>query len=257
MSHTANVDASNVPGANTTPLVCLSIVSHGHGPMVELLLEDLRALRWPRESFDLLLTINTPEDTHFVDRFADLPLKLIRNQRPLGFGANHNAAFKHSSAPYFAVVNPDVRLPELNLSAWLAPMKADRVAACAPLARDSQGALQDNARHFPILPSLMRRVLTGKREPGYALKATPQIIDWAAGYFLLFKRVAFAQVSGFDERYFMYLEDVDIAARLKQQGWQVVWDCSVSVIHNAQRASHRQWRHVAWHLRSMARYLSR
>ena len=243
--------------ANQSPRVTLSIVSHGHGPMVVNLLSDLQALQWPRDAFEVLLTLNTPEDAGVFSPFQNtLPLHIITNPEAKGFGANHNAAFQRSRGAAFAVVNPDVRLPRLDLDAWLTPLGQNRVAACAPLAHDSEGHLQDNARRFPTLWSLARRVLTGVREPSYDHQAGPQIIDWAAGYFLLLNREAFEQVGGFDEAYFMYMEDVDLARRLKQKGWKVLWDTSTHIIHDSQRASHRQWRHLGWHVVGVLRYFA-
>jgi N-acetylglucosaminyl-diphospho-decaprenol L-rhamnosyltransferase len=244
--------------ANQSPRVTLSIVSHGHGPMVVNLLNDLQALQWPRDAFEVLLTLNIREDSSVFSPFQNtLPLHIVTNPEAKGFGANHNAAFQRSRGAAFAVVNPDVRLPHLNLDAWLAPLGPNQVAACAPLAHDSAGALQDNARRFPTLLALARRVITGIREPGYDHRAGPQIIDWAAGYFLLLSREAFEQVGGFDEAYFMYMEDVDLARRLRQKGWNVLWDTSSHIIHDSQRASHRQWRHLRWHVRGAVRYLLR
>jgi N-acetylglucosaminyl-diphospho-decaprenol L-rhamnosyltransferase len=237
------------------PRVTLSIVSHGHGAMVVNLLRDIQALQWPQDAYEVLLTLNTPEDSRPFSTFqTTLPLHITTNAQAKGFGANHNAAFLRSQGAAFAVVNPDVRLPRLDLDAWLAPLGQNKVAACAPLAYDSQGQLQDNARRFPTLWSLARRVLTGVREPSYDHQTGPQIIDWAAGYFLLLSREAFEQVRGFDKAYFMYMEDVDLARRLRQKGWKVLWDTTTHVIHDSQRASHRQWRHLGWHLRGVAKY---
>ncbi len=241
--------------AEHKPRVTLSIVSHGHGPMVVNLLSDLQSLRWPQDAYEVLLTLNIPEDSQVFSSFLNtLPLQVIHNTEAKGFGANHNAAFRSSRGATFAVVNPDVRLPHLDLSTWLAPLGQDKVAATAPLAHDSQDQLQDNARRFPTLWSLARRVLTGVRQPSYDPQAGSQIIDWAAGYFLLLRREAFEQVGGFDEAYFMYMEDVDLARRLSRHGWTVRWDTSTTVIHDSQRASHRQWRHLAWHIRGAMRY---
>lgn len=223
--------------------------------MVVDLLGDIQALNWPQDAYEVLLTLNTPEDSRLFSPFqTKLPLHIITNTAAKGFGANHNAAFQHSRGDTFAVVNPDVRLPRLDLNDWLAPLQQNSVAACAPLAYDSQGQLQDNARRFPSLWSLARRVLTGVRQPSYDPLLGPQTVDWAAGYLLLLRRDAFEQVGGFDEAYYMYMEDVDLARRLKRKGWTVLWDTQIRIIHDSQRASHRQWRHLRWHLQGAVRY---
>jgi GT2 family glycosyltransferase len=74
---------------------------------------------------------------------------------------------------------------------------------------------------------------------------------------MLFRSEAFADVGGFDERFFLYYEDVDICARLWNAGWKVVLQPSVSVVHDARRSSHRDLRYASLHARSMMLYFSK
>ena len=62
-----------------------------------------------------------------------------------------------------------------------------------------------------------------------------------------------AEVGGFDERYHMYCEDVDLCLRLRGGGWRLARADAAVVEHAARRGSHRQWRHLGWHLRSLWR----
>ena len=64
---------------------------------------------------------------------------------------------------------------------------------------------------------------------------------------------AWRELGGFDTRYFMYGEDVDFCLRLQLAGWRLARAGGASVIHAAQRVSHRSGRHLAWHLRSLLR----
>jgi hypothetical protein len=79
--------------------------------------------------------------------------------------------------------------------------------------------------------------------------------DWLAGMFLLLRGDIFQKVKGFDEKFFLYYEDVDLCWRLRRDGFQVVQDRSISVVHDARRESRRNLRFARWHLASMARYL--
>jgi N-acetylglucosaminyl-diphospho-decaprenol L-rhamnosyltransferase len=74
--------------------------------------------------------------------------------------------------------------------------------------------------------------------------------------FMLFRRDAFERVRGFDERYFLYYEDVDICRRLGAAAFRVVATPRAQAIHEAQRASRRNPRYMYWHARSMLRYLT-
>jgi len=240
------------------PLVSLSVVSHGQGPLVTTLLQNL--LSGLDVPFEVILTLNLPEDEGFIERFVEpfkkFPLHIIRNSVPRGFGANHNAAFRHTSCPYFVVVNPDIQIGELRLGPLLENLRdKQRVAACGPAVHSTAGQLEDNARRFPSVARLMRRVVLRRRGRDYQWTDAPIDVDWLAGMFVVFQRPAFQAVGGFDERYFLYFEDADICRRLTQAGWRVQLDPRTSVIHNAQRASHKSLRHFRWHLRSAIRFL--
>lgn len=236
-----------------SPRVTLSIVSHGQGDLIRHLLGDLRQLNLP--GISIILTLNIPEDDAWLAAADGLPVHIIRNDRPLGFGANHNQAFACSTDDLFCVVNPDIRLPDDGLARLPLYFADQRVAACAPLVVGSNGEVQDSARRFPNPLRLARRVVLRQREADYAPDAAADV-DWVAGMLVLFRRAAFAQVGGFDEGYFMYLEDADICRRLRRAGWKTIYQPSVTVVHDARRDSHRSLRHLRWHMRSMIRFLT-
>jgi len=68
---------------------------------------------------------------------------------------------------------------------------------------------------------------------------------------MLFRSTAYAQVGGFDERYFMYGEDFDICARMQLAGWKLQVGENLLARHEAQRASHADTRHLYWHVSSL------
>ena len=71
---------------------------------------------------------------------------------------------------------------------------------------------------------------------------------------MLFRSEDFARLKGFDERFFLYYEDVDICIRVWQLSLRVAACPRVSVVHHARRDSRRSLRHLRWHLESMGRY---
>lgn len=232
----------------------LSIVSHRSGALVAQLLHDLRSYM-PSES-EIILTFNVQEDDSFLCDFTDLPIRVIRNTTQQGFGENHNHAFKVSSGRFFVVLNPDIRLIESPFSTLLEVAMQPGIGVCAPLVVSPQNTIEDSARRFPTLTRLLRRRLFGQLTSDYVPNNEKPIpVDWIAGMFLVFRRETFAEIRGFDTRYFMYFEDVDICRRCWRRGYQVVWVPKARVIHNAQRASHRSAQHLRWHLRSALRFL--
>jgi N-acetylglucosaminyl-diphospho-decaprenol L-rhamnosyltransferase len=248
---------SNSPSADSAPQVSLSVVSHGHGGMISKLLSDFEAISGV--SFEVIITINVPE-SGFGAVTHPFPVRVIENASPKGFGANHNAAFEVAKGRYYAAVNPDIRAQNLNLECMLQLFQGNSVGAVGPAVRSSRGLYEDSARRFPTTFSLLRKACLGVRELDYQLPldaGEPFDVDWLAGMFVVFRREAFAAVRGFDERFFMYYEDVDICRRLRMRGWSIMLQPAAVVIHDAQRASHRRLRHMRWHAVSALRYLLR
>ncbi|MFO1233107.1 MAG: hypothetical protein U1E57_08030 [Paenacidovorax caeni] len=92
------------------PLV-ISMVSHGHAPLVQPFLEALARLSAATVS-RVVLTHNLPEDDPREPPGGwPFTLQIRRNARPIGFGANHNRALADASEPFVCVLNPDVALP--------------------------------------------------------------------------------------------------------------------------------------------------
>lgn len=249
---------NNLPSAVTSlKNITLSIVSHGHGIHIYRLLCDLEVLAQRSGSITVHLTLNIPESLPDIGLFPNLHLVFKVNSTPAGFGENHNTAFAESGTEYFAVVNPDIRIKSLDFLELLQPFSSQYVAAVAPLVLSDRGSIEDSFRRFPTLKRFFSRVLLRQRYPDYMLQQTPFFVDWVAGMFIVFRSEVFENIGGFDDhRFFMYLEDADICRRIQMNGFHVVVNPNVSVIHNAQRASRRNLRHMWWHLKGALRFLT-
>jgi len=231
--------------------VTISIVSHAHGSMVEALMQDLADCP---EVGRVILTVNVPEREFQLPPTLTERTVILRNETPKGFGANHNAAFRHCDTPFFCVLNPDVRLQGNPFPALLVSLGGG-IALCAPVVLSPCGEVEDSARYFPTFRNLFAKLMgwgDGRYQP--VSSDRPLEPDWLAGMFMVFSSHAYAALGGFDEGYFLYYEDVDICARLWRSGRSLQVCQRVSVIHAAQRASRRNLRHTWWHLVSMTRY---
>ena len=236
------------------PELSLSVVSHGQGELVRNLLRDIA--KGIDVTYEIILTLNIPEDESFIREWPTLPLSVIRNASIKGFGSNHNAAFTRARGKCFAIVNPDIRAQSFSLRPLLDILTVSDVGACGPAVYSSDMSQEDSARHFPTLSTFFKRKFFHARGLDYVGHETAIQVDWLAGMFIIFDRDAFSKVGGFDERYFMYLEDTDICRRLGLAGWRVVLQPSSKVIHDAQRFSRRSVKHLFWHLRSAFLFLT-
>lgn len=227
-------------------LVTLSVVSHGQRALVSALFADLARLNPPGVA-KLILTINRPEA--LPDGIDALPfqVEIVRNDRARGFGANHNRAFERCATPWFAVLNPDLQL----VGDFLAPAMRSPGASdglLAPRILEEGGEEADAVRRL-MTPWQFAKRLLGWRKPEDLARA-----DWYAGMCLLVRSQAFAAVGGFDERYYLYLEDADLCLRLQLAGWRIRQIEQAEVVHPAQRDSHRSFRHLRWHVASLLKH---
>lgn len=236
--------------------ISLSIVSHGQADLVTGLLNDLERLIGKDLISEIILTLNIPEEIDLKNK--DLPISIIRNASPKGFGANHNSAFKHAKGDFFCVLNPDIRLRENPFIKLVENIKKLKLGMIAPAIVDANGQLEDSVRKFPTVIRLLKRLVLGKHDLHQFSKTDKAFYpDWVAGMFMLFDKDAFHAVKGFDEHYFLYYEDVDICVRLWQKELPIAVLPQTQVIHHAQRQSHKQLKYLHWHIVSMLRFFTK
>ena len=227
-------------------MICLSVVSHGQREVSLALLRDLERLK-PPSIRRIVYTANIDEAALPDLALGDIELEVIRNDAPKGFGANHNAAFRRCRERFFCVLNPDIRFTQDPFPALLSPFDtAPELGLVAPRMTDPDGRLQNTARTLYSPAEMIRQKL---RPADAGARA-----DWLAGMFLLVRSEAYSAIDGFDERYFLYIEDVDFCSRLALAGWSLRQVPEVVVIHDARKQSHRSLRYTRWHLAGMLRY---
>jgi hypothetical protein len=232
-------------------MIAVSIISHGHGAMLSPLVEKL--LQFP-EVEKILVTLNIPE---LVNLPANDRIQVIQNSFPKGFGANHNQAFSFCNSQFFCVLNPDISFDE-NPFPQLLQAASDDVGLVAPIVKNLDGGIEDSVRRFLSPLSILRRRLFGYQDGySYAQGDANFYPEWVGGMCMLFKSLAYSGVGGFDEAYFMYVEDVDICTRLWRAGYKVLVCPSAVVFHDARRASRKNLQHLRWHISGLLRYFFR
>ncbi len=232
--------------------VTLSVVSHGQWHLVANLLQDLASV--DIDDLEVLLTLNVPEAHHFNCVDYPFPVRLIQNLVPKGFGANHNQAFGHASGQYFCVINPDIRLSSNPFPGLLACFSDSSFGVVAPVVRGVDGGFEDSARRFPSPLKILCKVFGKCQGSDYRVADIPIFPDWVGGMCMIFSSQVFRKIGGFDQRYFLYYEDVDLCGRLMLSGYKSVVCPQAAVVHHAQRSSHRELKYLRWHLASMLRF---
>ena len=235
------------------PMITISIVSHLQGDLLRALLGDLdRCCKtYPLE---VILTLNLPEVLPFDQNGFSFPIIVHENQNRKGFSANHNQAFTYASGQFFCILNPDIRLESDPFQVLHPCLKDTSIGIAAPLVIGENGKMEDSARHFPTPFKILCKAFGGCKGGDYVVKDELVFPDWLGGMFMLFRREVYAELGGFNERYFLYYEDVDLCARLRLSGYEVALCPAAKVVHHAHRSSHRSLRYFCWHLTSMMRF---
>jgi len=193
----------------------------------------------------------------------------IFNDANLGFGAAHNVAIaaipKYSH--FHLILNPDIRFDLDVIRHLVAVMESNAgIGALMPRINFPDGSLQRLCKLLPTPINLIFRrfipikSIQNKINTTYELYDLPQdkLIDvpMISGCFLLVRTDLLKNLRGFDERYFMYLEDVDLIRRIGDVA-KVTYDPRVSVTHDYAKGSYRNLKLLGYHLTSAIRYFNR
>ncbi len=228
-------------------MICISVVSHGQSELAAGFLQSLACLR-PDLVRQVIYTSNIPEPSQPPTDLGPIKLTRVRNAVPRGYGHNHNAAFARCDQPFYCVVNPDILMPSDPFPALLRCLSDPTIGLVAPLVTTPTLTVENTARSLYTPRELIRQKLRPENRGASA--------DWLAGMFMMFRSDVFRSIAGFDERYFLYIEDVDICSRLRLAGWHLRQCADASVIHDARKQSHQSMAFTRWHIAGMLRYWS-
>lgn len=186
-----------------------------------------------------------------------------------GAAANRGVASLDERYGWVVVANPDLEWGPGSLDALLeAGRRHPRAGSLGPLIREPSGAVYPSARETPSLVAGAGHAALGPVWPGNPWSVayrragedlTERGAGWLSGSCLLLRRTAFDSVDGFDARYFMYFEDVDLGERLGLAGWRNVYVPSAEVVHVGGVSTGKpevSARMLAEHHRSAYRYLA-
>jgi N-acetylglucosaminyl-diphospho-decaprenol L-rhamnosyltransferase len=245
------------------------VVNFESGP---LLLECVRSLLADDSAGapEIVVVDNGSSDGSVAMLLAAVPaVTVVDAGGNLGYAAAANRGIAASSAPSVAVGNPDLVVVPGTAAALLARLDGEPdLAAVGPALFNPDGTQYPSARahasnidavgHALLGRVLPRNRFTRRYRQLDAAWDRPRDVDWVSGAFLFLRRSALDSVGGWDERYFMYMEDLDLCWRLRRIGWRVAYEPGGQVTHvqGASTAAH-PYRMIAEHHRSVYRFAAR
>lgn len=183
-----------------------------------------------------------------------------------GFGAGHNKVLPFLDSKYHVVINPDILLKSDTISELAFFADTDNtIGLLSPQIRFEDGRIQMLGKKNPTVRYLGAHWFHKGDEPGktmidYCMLDKPQDkpfpITNATGCFMFFRTSVFKELGGFDERFFMYLEDCDIARRVSEK-YKVLFYPMADVTHLWERESKRNKKLLLIHIKSILTYFAK
>jgi asparagine synthase (glutamine-hydrolysing) len=204
-------------------------------------------------SHEVIVVDNASGDGSAEMITADFPgVRLLRNPENAGFAVANNQAMKVARGAWFLLLNSDTELIDCSVARLFERVRSEAdvgVAHCR--LRFPDGRLQHTVYRFPsialalledlgfhkLAPRFAPHVLLG----GYWDYGEERDVDWVAGAFMLLPRQVFEATGGFDERLFMYGEDMEWCYRIRDHGWKVRYYPSASIMHVDHASSELRW----------------
>jgi N-acetylglucosaminyl-diphospho-decaprenol L-rhamnosyltransferase len=241
-----------VAGGEGAERVVIAMVTHDSRPQLARLLDRQLAVA-ERLGIELIAVDNASRDGG-LDLLRDTArrssaLRLVSLPRNRGYAAGVNAAFAAAPGRDVLLINPDVELADPGVVERLARLLEayPRAAVVAPRLTADDGSIQPSARRFPSLVALVatlprlrglglaRRAHGRFVEPSQASRTVS--VDWVIGAAMMIRRRAYEAVGGWDESFFLYMEDADFCRRCARAGWEIAYAPELALCHGYARAS--------------------
>jgi GT2 family glycosyltransferase len=213
------VDAS-LPRSSAARITA-SIVTYRSGPVIAACLQNLFAST--RRPLDVVVFDNASDDDTRarLQPFAGR-VRLIFHPVNLGFGQGHNHALTDAAGDCFLILNPDIEIPPGGLD-QLANHLEDH-PECGAVAPRLDEASSNAAAGFS-------RCYPGQRYAPNSFRRLPGEVAFLQGACLLIRAALFREIGGFDPRYFLYAEDLDLSIEVRKRGWTLAYAAGVVVRH--------------------------
>jgi len=245
--------------------VIISIVSHDHFNYISSNSALVKIAQL--EYVNVIVKDNIKDDR--LKMYADkVGFTYITTNQPMGFGENNNfvanfalESFRTSKDDWFFILNPDVEMSLLEFKKLIEQLKFQSEQFFAPnLFKDSQFKVSENSiRKFASYRDLLNPIKLQPINRPYNKDKLKDLdaVEWASGAFLCITFGAFESVSGFDKKYFMYYEDVDLCYRLNQEGIKLRFLKNIRAVHKGEYKNRSVFsKHFRWYLSSLLKFLN-
>ena len=245
------------------PDLSLAIVTYNNESIIKKCIESIISHIGNGLSYKIYVIDNASSDnTVRIVRSISDDIAIIHNNKNMGFGAAHNQILDLLDSRYHLVVNPDIVI-ENNCIAEMSDFMDKRrdIGLLSPLIKFPDDRIQYLCKRNPTFIDLFIRLVFPrsfrKRQDYFEMRDTGYdrefVIQYATGCFMFFRTEVFKKLHGFDEHFFLYLEDADITRRVNKISKAVFYPYNY-VVHEWQRGSHNSLKLALTDVRSAMYY---
>ena len=240
-------------------MIFLSIINHKH----DHLIVSNPTLPILAQGNVIIIKSNTAASQPLKNFASEHGIILLDEKYGMGFGENNNYVFEYlcnnkiiTNNDFFLVINPDVIISNEELTKLQDEINTiNSDIYTINLFYDKNFLKPElSVRKFPTFFGPLKGLLNKDyRSDAYDKSKISQAtnVEWAAGSFLIFKKQAYEFLGGFDKRFFMYFEDVDICRRAKKKGMLLTYFPNIKAIHKGAFNNRKIYsRHFYWYLMS-------
>lgn len=159
----------------------------------------------------------------------------INKDENIGFGKAGNIASREAKGEYLFFLNPDTKVKPGSIEQLLNFIKADdQVGIAAPRLIEPNGQIQKSVRRLPTVTGAVADYFFGVNNAYreyFPVTETPVEVESVVGAAILIRKDLFIKLGGFDNKYFMYFEDIDLCRKVRRENLKIVYLPQAEVIH--------------------------
>ena len=246
--------------------ISIAIVTYNNENIIENTLNSLvKSLEYKLDYVIYVIDNNSTDKTLNIVKSLKGNIVIIENKRNVGFGTGHNKVIEIIQSRYHIVVNPDITIVNDCIIDMFSYMEENpAIGLLTPLIKYPDGNIQYLCKRNPTVADLVIRLLLKdhfkNRQNYYVRMETgynrPFTVDYSSGCFMFFRTEIFKGIGGFDENFFMYLEDADITRRVNEVSKTVFYPYNF-VVHEWQRGSHKNFKLMWINIKSAFYYFKK
>ena len=181
-----------------------------------------------------IIVVNNDADENIESNKEDFPeVVVVNNEKNAGYGQACNLGARQAQGEILLFLNPDTEILSGDISKVLDLFKNEKVAVIGSGLRMEDGKKQKWSAGREInLGNLIKNNLGLSGDNKINASIDPQEVAWVAGTAVFVRKDIFQKMGGFDEKIFMYFEDVDLCRRIKDSGYKIIYYSLFQVLHH-------------------------